>query len=95
LKPNVLVKGAFDAPVSFDLNTNVLFNNKFEIGVSYRLEDSFSGLIGMNITDNIKVGYAYDRVISDISVVANSSHEVFITFGLAFPRKVMQSPRFF
>jgi type IX secretion system PorP/SprF family membrane protein len=95
LKPHVLVKGAFDSPVSFDLNTNVLFNNKFEVGVSYRLEDSFSGLIGMNITDNIKVGYAYDRVVSDISIVAPSSHEVFLTFGLAFPRKVMQSPRFF
>lgn len=95
LKPHVLVKGAFDSPISFDLNTNVLFNEKFELGVSYRLEDSFSGLIGMNVTDNIKVGYAYDRVVSDISVVSNSSHEVFITFGLAFPRKVMQSPRFF
>jgi type IX secretion system PorP/SprF family membrane protein len=95
LKPHVLVKGAFDSPVSFDLNTNVLFNNKFELGVSYRYEDSFSGLIGMNITDNIKVGYAYDRIVSDISVVSDSSHEVFLTFGLAFPRKVMQSPRFF
>jgi hypothetical protein len=49
----------------------------------------------MNITDNIKVGYAYDRIVSDISVVSDSSHEVFLTFGLAFPRKVMQSPRFF
>lgn len=95
LKPHMLVKGAFDSPVSFDLNTNVLFNNKFELGVSYRYEDSFSGLIAMNITDTIKVGYAYDRIVSDISVVSDSSHEVFLTFGLAFPRKVMQSPRFF
>jgi type IX secretion system PorP/SprF family membrane protein len=95
LKPHVLVKGAFDSPVSFDLNTNVLFNNKFEVGVSYRYQDSFSGLVGLHVTDSIMVGYAYDRVISDINVVANSSHEVFLSFGLAFPRKVMQSPRFF
>jgi type IX secretion system PorP/SprF family membrane protein len=95
LKPHALVKGAFDSPVSFDVNANVLFNNRLELGVSYRYEDSFSGLIGMNITDNIMVGYAYDRVVSDISVVSNSSHEVFVSFGLAFPRKVMQSPRFF
>ncbi|WP_164510808.1 PorP/SprF family type IX secretion system membrane protein [Nonlabens xiamenensis] len=95
LKPHALIKGAFDSPVSFDVNTNVLFNEKFELGVSYRYEDSFSGLIGMYVTDNIQVGYAYDRVISDISVVSNSSHEVFVSFGLAFPRKVMQSPRFF
>jgi len=95
LKPHALIKGAFDAPISFDINTNVLFNNKFELGVSYRLEDSFSGLVGMQLTDNVKVGYAYDRVVSDIQVAANSSHEIFLTFGLNFPRKVMQSPRFF
>ncbi|MDP5077244.1 MAG: type IX secretion system membrane protein PorP/SprF [Nonlabens sp.] len=95
LKPHVLVKGAFESPVSFDLNTNVLFNNNFEVGVSYRYEDSFSGLVGMNLTETLKVGYAYDRVTSDIRVVGDASHEVFLTFDLAFPRKVMQSPRFF
>lgn len=94
-KPHALVKGAFNAPISFDLNTNFLFNNVFELGVSYRLEDSFSGLVGMNVTDTFKVGYAYDRVISDISVVSDASHEIFLTYDLAFPRKVMQSPRFF
>ncbi|PRX15175.1 type IX secretion system PorP/SprF family membrane protein [Nonlabens ulvanivorans] len=95
LKPHAMVKGAFDSPLSFDLNTNVLFNNKFEVGVSYRYEDSFSGLVGMQLTDNVKVGYAYDRVVSDIQVAANSSHEIFLTYDLNFPRKVMQSPRFF
>lgn len=94
-KPHFLVKGAFDSPLSFDINTNFLFNNKFELGVSYRYEDSFSGLVGMQLTDNVKVGYAYDRVVSDIQVAANSSHEVFLTYDLNFPRKVMQSPRFF
>lgn len=95
LKPHVLVKGAFDAPISFDLNTNVLFNNNFEIGASYRFEDSFSGLVAMNLSETLRVGYAYDRVTSDINVVADASHEIFLTFNLAFPRKVMQSPRFF
>lgn len=95
LKPHAMFRGAFSAPVTFDLNTNVLFNNIFEVGVSYRYEDSFSGLIGMQLNDNIKVGYAYDRIVSDIQVAANSSHEIFLTYDLNFPRKVMQSPRFF
>lgn len=94
-KPHAMVKGAFNAPVSFDVNTNFLFNNKFELGVSYRLQDSFSGLVGMNLTESLKVGYAYDRVVSDINIAADASHEIFVTFDLAFPRKVMQSPRFF
>jgi type IX secretion system PorP/SprF family membrane protein len=94
-KPHFLVKGAFEAPVSFDVNANFLFSQRVELGVSYRYEDSFSGLIGFYLTEKIRMGYAYDRVVSDISISSNSSHEVFISFDLAFPRKVMQSPRFF
>jgi hypothetical protein len=81
--------------MSFDINTNFLINKRVELGVSYRYEDSFSGLIGFYLTDSIRMGYAYDRVVSDISISSNSSHEVFLSFDLAFPRKVMQSPRFF
>lgn len=94
-KPNFLVKGALDSPMSFDLNTNFLLYDLVELGASYRYEDSFSGLIGMYISNNVQVGYAYDRVTSDISYIANSSHEVFVTFNFGFPRRVMETPRFF
>src|SRR5690606_32603056 len=66
LKPSVMVKSAFEAPVSFDGNLNALFYDRFEIGASYRLDDSFSGLIGFQVNDNIRIGYAYDHVMSDI-----------------------------
>ncbi|MDT8348126.1 MAG: type IX secretion system membrane protein PorP/SprF [Flavobacteriaceae bacterium] len=94
-KPHFMVKGAFDAPISFDLNTNFLFYERLELGASYRLEDSFSGLIGFYITESIRFGYAYDRVVSDLDVVTSSSHEVFLTFDLNFPRRPSVSPRFF
>jgi type IX secretion system PorP/SprF family membrane protein len=95
LKPSVLVKSAFDAPVSFDGNLNALFYDKFELGVSYRLDDSFSGLVGFQVTDAIRIGYAYDRVTSDIKTVADSSHEVILTFDLFFKKKALRSPRYF
>jgi len=95
LKPSFLVKSSFDAPVSFDVNANFLLYNKFEIGASYRSTDSFSGLIGFAFTDSIRLGYAYDHIISDIREAASSSHEVFLQFDLNFPKKVSRSPRFF
>jgi len=95
LKPNVMVKSAFEAPLSFDANLNTLFFEKFEIGVSYRLDDSFSGLVGFQATDFLRIGYAYDHVTSDLNVVAPASHEVIITFDVFFNKRVMVSPRFF
>lgn len=95
LKPSFLVKSSFDAPTSFDINANMLFYEKFEIGASYRLDDSFSGLINFAITPSLRIGYAYDSVTSDIKRYAPASHEFMLLFDLNFPKNVSRSPRYF
>lgn len=95
LKPSVMVKSAFDAPVSFDGNLNALFYDKFELGASYRVDDSFSGLVGFQVTPNLRIGYAYDHVTSDIKTVGSASHEVVLTFDVFFKPRILRSPRFF
>ena len=94
-KPSFLVKSAFEAPTSFDVNANFLFFEKLELGASYRLDDSFSGLINFAISPSIRIGYAYDAVTSDIRRYAPASHEFMLLFDLNFPKKVSRSPRFF
>ena len=95
LKPSFLVKSAFDAPLSFDLNTNVLFYDILELGLSYRNNDSFSGLVNFAITPQLHVGYAYDAVRSDIREFAPSSHEVLLRYQFARKSRRIKSPRFF
>lgn len=95
LKPSVLVKSAFDAPVSWDANLNALFFEKFEIGASYRLEDSFSGIVGFQVSPSIRVGYAYDAIQSNLNVATGASHEVILNFDLRFAKKSLRSPRYF
>lgn len=94
-KPFTMIKSAFDAPVSFDVSTNFLFNEKFEIGATYRLDDSFGGMVNYAITPSLRIGYAYDRIISDLKVSTPASHEVILLFDLNFPKKVSRSPRYF
>jgi len=94
-KPFFMMKSAFNAPTSLDLSTNFLFNEKFEAGVTYRLEDSFGAMINYAISPNVKLGYAYDHIVSDLNVTTPSSHEIVLLFDLNFPRKVSSSPRFF
>jgi hypothetical protein len=90
-----MVKSAFEAPASFDLSTNVLFNQKFEAGLTYRLQDSFGAMFNYAISPNVKLGYAYDHIVSDLNVTTPSSHELILLFDLNFPKKVSSSPRFF
>lgn len=95
LKPHTLIKYAFDAPISYDINANVFMFDVVEVGVGYRLEDSFSGMINFQVMDNLRIGYAYDAIQSDLNIVTNSSHEIFINFDFNFSTKVSRSPRYF
>jgi len=95
LKPHALLKTAFDAPTSFDVNANVFMYDIVEVGVGYRLEDSFSGMINFMVTPRLRIGYAYDAIQSDLNYATSSSHEVFINFDIAFPKRVSRSPRYF
>ena len=95
LKPHTLIKYAFDAPMSYDINANVFMFDLVEVGVGYRLEDSFSGMINFQVANNLRIGYAYDAIQSDLNIVTSSSHEIFINFDLNFSTKVSRSPRYF
>lgn len=94
-KPSFMVKSAFGAPVSLDLSANALFFDKFEIGATYRLDDSFGAMVNYAISPSIRVGYAYDHITSDLNVTTPSSHEFMLLFDLNLSKKVSISPRFF
>jgi len=94
-KPSFMLKSAFEAPTSVDVSANFLFWDKFEIGGTYRLEDSFGGMVNFAVTPNIRIGYAYDHIVSDLNFVTPASHEFMMLFDLNFPKKVSVSPRYF
>jgi type IX secretion system PorP/SprF family membrane protein len=94
-KPSGMLKSALDAPVSVDASANFLFNENFEIGGTYRLDDSFGAMANFKITPNLRIGYAYDHVISSLKTATTSSHEIMLLFDLNFPKKVSLSPRYF
>ncbi|POS01827.1 PorP/SprF family type IX secretion system membrane protein [Flavobacterium croceum] len=94
-KPFAMVKTAFNAPTSFDLSTNFLFNEKFEIGATYRFEDSFGAMVSYGLSPNLRIGYAYDHITSDLKVTTPASHEFMLLFNLNFNKKVSQSSRYF
>jgi len=94
-KPFAMVKSAFNTPVSIDFSTNFLFNDKFEAGASYRFQDSFGALVNYAISPTLRIGYAYDHIVSDLKVTTPSSHEIILLFDLNFPKKISRSPRYF
>ena len=94
-KPTTMIKSSFNAPTSVDLSANFLFNQRFEIGATYRTQDSYGAMVNYQITPGLRLGYAYDHITSSLKVTTPSSHEFIMLFDLNFPKKVSQSPRYF
>jgi type IX secretion system PorP/SprF family membrane protein len=94
-KPSFMLKSAFNAPTSLDCSANFLLFEKYEIGATYRMDDSFGAMVNFAVTPSIRVGYAYDHVISEIRGTAPASHEFMLLFDLNLSKKVSVSPRFF
>ncbi|AWH84644.1 hypothetical protein HYN59_05700 [Flavobacterium album] len=95
MKPTFMIKSAFGVDPSIDGSLNFLFFNKFEIGATYRLDDSYGGMVNYAITPNLRIGYAYDHIVSDLKVSTPASHEIMLLFDVNFPKKVSRSPRYF
>lgn len=93
LKPSTMLKGVDGAPLSWDISANVLVNNFLEVGLSHRLGDSVSGIVGFQVNDNFRVGYAYDHTVSSLGDYNSGSHEIILLFN--FNRRILKSPRFF
>ncbi|HKO77953.1 MAG TPA: type IX secretion system membrane protein PorP/SprF, partial [Flavobacterium sp.] len=94
-KPSFLLKSAFNVPTSLDVSANFLYLEKVELGATYRLQDSFGLLVNFNVTRDLRVGYAYDHIVSDLNISTSSSHEIILLYDFLPVKKVSLSPRFF
>lgn len=99
VKPSVLVKYVFGAPVNVDVNTSVLIKKDFWIGASFRTNSAFNsqslvGIFEYNITDFMRIGYSYDFTLGKLRNYNSGSHELFIGMDLNISKKVSVSTRY-
>ena len=94
-KPAFLLKHVVGAPLIFDLSANFLFNENFRLGAAYRWDDSISGLIGLQLSPKLLVGYSYDFTTTELQKYNNGTHEIMLRFELISKERRLKSPRFF
>ena len=80
--PSILVRYINPLPIGFDVNAKFQYQDLLWIGGSYRLQDGFAAMIGININNNINIGYSYDITTSQLNTVSKGTHEILIGFLL-------------
>ena len=95
LKPNILFRVIDQHPVEFNYNMNLLIHEVVWIGASYRPSNTANFILELQLTDNLRFGYAYDFGINDLSQANSGSHEFLLNFQLRKNKKGVVSPRYF
>ncbi|TDO04046.1 type IX secretion system membrane protein PorP/SprF [Sunxiuqinia elliptica] len=94
-KPYFLTKYVQNAPVSVDLTAQFLFYEKLWLGAMYRVGDALGGMMQVQITNQLKVGYSYDITATDFGTYNNGTHEILVSYDFNFGRGKIMSPRYF
>ena len=64
----------------FTVTSLLRYNKKAWGGVSYRAGDSLIGMVGFELYNGIRIGYAYDFTVSDIRKTSSGSHEFMVNY---------------
>jgi len=81
IAPSVMVNSDGTAS-QFTANANLMYNKKIWGGLGYRLNDAVIAMIGIDLFNGVKIGYAFDYTYTSLSnyVSAGGSHEVMVSY---------------
>lgn len=80
LTPSVMSRFVAGAPLSLDITAMIDLYKKVELGVSYRIDESVSGIGFFKLADWFNIGYAYESTTTDVKNYSDGTHEVILKF---------------
>ncbi len=97
LNPSVLVRYQEQAPISFDINANVIFDEIAYAGLNVRRGGDITFIAQLILNENFRVGYAYDAITNDLNDYSAGSHEILLNYRIKLRnyKKDPQCPVYF
>ncbi|MDF2380263.1 type IX secretion system membrane protein PorP/SprF [Nostoc ellipsosporum NOK] len=82
LIPSVMVKYINPMPTQIEANVKLQYQDFLWVGAGYRYKDGFNGMLGVNVSNTVNVGYAYDYTTSRLNNFSKGTHEIILGFLL-------------
>lgn len=92
---STLLKGVIGSPIQADLNAQLMYNDFFGFGVTYRTSQDLAAIFSFKVKDRLTISYSYDFGFSDLARYHNNTHEIMLIFDA--PRRglmPLSCPRF-
>lgn len=96
-KPSTLIRVQEKAPLGVDINTQLIYRDMISIGNSYRSGDADIVNIELQLNENLRIGYAYEIVLSNLGRFNRGSHEIMINYRINIPgmNRKIECPTYF
>jgi type IX secretion system PorP/SprF family membrane protein len=65
-----------------DFTANLVYKKRFSAGLNYRIQDAIGILLGFELNNGMKIGYAYDIMTSALAAYGSGSHEFYLSYSL-------------
>ncbi len=65
-----------------EVNLKLQYRDLFWAGGSYRYQNGYAAMVGLNIGNTFNIGYAYDITTTNLNTVSRGTHELMIGFLL-------------
>jgi len=93
LEPSFLIKYIAGNPLSYDVNINMVVQQVFTAGVSYRKSESIDFLCRLKLSRQLSSGFSYDFPVGKIaSLRSGGTYELMLNYAFTFSHKSV-SPR--
>lgn len=94
-KPYFMLRAVPNAPISADITAQFVLVEKLWMGATYRVGNSVGLMLQVQISQQLKIGYAYDLTTNELGSYNSGTHEVLINYDFSFGRGRVRSPRYF
>jgi hypothetical protein len=81
--------------LSIDLNLNLLLLEKFWFGAMFRPTEALGAMFQVQITNQLKIGYAFELTINDLLSYQYGTHEIMLSYDFVFKKVNVLNPRYF
>ncbi len=76
LEPHFMAHIVGGAPLSLNLGSRILFNNRFWGNIAMRFGDALNVGFGVNLLKNFRFGYAFDFATGRVQSLSSNVHEI-------------------
>jgi type IX secretion system PorP/SprF family membrane protein len=83
VKPSLMLRKVKGLPLSADITNFVSYQNKYDLGISFRTKAALSIMSVINVYDGFNIGYAYEVPTANrLSEMRVKTHEIMLMFNI-------------